>query len=283
MRIETNEDNSLDVYLRQSWLSNARDCLEKGRWGMLNEQTQSSDLAAIGTAVHAGAERYCNNPSVDIDDVVDAAVRRWHEQVQAEEIRWGKFNADLGETEVRNLALSWWRNLRHNVEAPRYVEHDFNVLFDTFTFNSTWQQEVRVHLKGTIDLVQFQNMWDWKTSSKKYSWRDKQSDSIQASVYAAVAQQSGWLEYPVHFNFGVLIRGTSDSQVVHVTRDANHTEWLRSQIRSIVTMALSVGTHQQWPTNDTGGLCSDLWCENWANCKGSLLAPVPFPTRKASK
>ena len=283
MRIEHNEDDSIDVYVRQSWLSNARDCLEKARYAIHNEQTASSDLAAIGTSVHAGAERYCLDPSVTEDDVIEAAADSWVTQCANEEVRWTKFTELTGLDEARSLARSWYRNLRHHVEAPRFVEHNFDVLFDAFTLNSHWQREVRVHLKGTIDLVQFQNMWDWKTSSKKYSWRDKQSDSIQASLYAAVAQQEGWLEYPIHFNFGVLIRGTSDSQVVHVTRDAKHTEWLRRQIRSTVRMALTVGTDMPWPTNDTGGLCSDLWCDNWANCKGSLLAPIPYPTRKASK
>lgn len=276
MRIERSEGR-IDVYLRQSWLSNARDCLEKARH-LIHNESVSSDAAAIGTAVHAGAEVACLDGSASDTHVVAAAVNEWNKIISTEPIKWVKFNEESGRAEVARLAQSWHNNLRKYVQSPRFVEHTFEVCFDSFEHQG---ENVFVMMKGTIDLVQFDSLWDWKTSSKKYSWRDKQNDSIQASVYAAVAVQEGWLQYPVAFNFGVLVRGTNDSQVVTVKRDESHTEWLKSQIRSTVRMALSVGTDVQWPTNDTGGLCSPVWCDNWGSCKGSLLAPVPYPTRKA--
>lgn len=278
MRVVPATDGSVDVFLRQSWLSNARDCMEKAR-ASIGVPSISSDAAAIGTAVHAGAAFAIEEQDADVVAMVDVARSSWADQI-AGDIKWVKYDAQSGVDEVTNLAHSWWRNLRQYVTSPVHVEQSFRCHFDTFEVGAGI---ARVHLEGTVDLVQAESLWDWKTSSKKYSWRDKQSDSIQASVYAAAAVALGWLQYPVHFNFGVLLRGTSESQVVHVTRDANHTEWLRNQIRPLVRLALAVGTDSPWPTNDTGALCSDLWCDNWAACKGSLLAPVPFPTRKAKQ
>jgi hypothetical protein len=136
-----------------------------------------------------------------------------------------------------------------------------------------------IHLEGTMDLVQFDGLWDWKTSTKKYSWRDKQQENIQASVYAAAAVANGWLEYPVRFNFGVLLRGTADTQVCTVTRDRDHEVWLRKQIRNLVLAALVLGDGNQWPTNDTGALCSPVWCGHWDTCKGETLSYVSYPTR----
>jgi hypothetical protein len=278
MRIEQNPDGSVDVWLRQSWLSNARDCLEKARH-LIHNESISSDAAVIGTSVHAGAEAGCLDGTLADTHIIAAAVNEWNTLITSEPIKWVKYDEQSGRAEVARLAQSWHNNLRRHVEAPRFVEHNFEVVFDTFEYRD---QKVTVHLKGTIDLVQFNDMWDWKTSAKKYSWRDKQNDSIQASLYAAVAVQEGWLEYPVAFNFGVLLRGTNDSQVVTVRREESHTEWLKTQIRSTVRLALSVGTDVAWPTNDTGGLCSPVWCDNWGTCKGSLLAPVPYPTRSKS-
>lgn len=275
MRIERTDDGVVHVYLRQSWLSNARDCLEKARH-LIHNESISSDAAAIGTAVHAGAEAACSDGSISDTHVVAAAVNEWNRIIGDEPVKWVKYDAESGRAEVARLAQSWHHNLRQHVTAPRFVEHQFEIVFDQFEHDG---DTVVVHLKGTIDLVQFHDMWDWKTSSKKFSWRDKQNDSIQASLYAAVAVQEGWLQYPVNFNFGVLVRGTNNSQVVTVRREASHTEWLKRQIRTTVSMALSVGTDLPWPTNDTGGLCSPVWCDNWASCKGSLLAPVPYPTR----
>lgn len=277
MRFERADDGSLNVYLRQSWLSNARDCLEKARH-LIHNESISSDAAVIGTAVHAGAEVACLDGTVADTHVVAAAVNEWNRLVTEEPIKWVKYDVESGRAEVARLAQSWHRNLRQYVTSPRFVEHNFDVLFDQYELNN---EQINVRLKGTIDLVQFDSLWDWKTSSKKFSWRDKQNDSIQASLYAAVAVKEGWLEYPVSFSFGVLMRGTNDSQVVTVKRDESHTQWLKEQIRPIVNMALAVGSDQRWPTNDTGGLCSPVWCDNWGSCKGIHLDHIPYPTRKA--
>lgn len=275
MRIDMAEDGSLDISIRQSWLSNARDCLEKGRQ-LLTIDSISSDLAAIGTAVHAGAEVACRDGQASGVDVMDAAVEEWRRIVAEEPIRWTKHTEITGRAEVAALAMSWHRNLRQHVTSPRFVEEEFAVQFDEFTHGD---RPVRIHLTGTIDLVQFDAIWDWKTSSRRWAAHEKQSESIQASIYSAAAVANGWLTYPLTFSFGVLLRGTDKAQVVEVQRTAAHTEWLRQQIRSTVRMALTVGTDVPWPVNDTGGLCSPMWCEAWSNCKGAYLAPVDPPRR----
>lgn len=273
MRIDSISDSEINVSVRQSWLMSARDCMERSRWSLLADSV-SSDVAAIGTAVHAGAESACTNPTATEDDVVAASLEKW-DSISAD-VRWTKYDDVSAKGEVARLARSWNMNLRKHVTSPRYVEQEFSVPFDSFAWGD---KTVNVTLTGTVDLVQFDSLWDWKTASKQFSWRDRQSDSIQASVYATAASRLGWLQYPIPFSFGVLIRGTAKSQVVTVHRDARHEEWLKRQVRSLVGVALAVGTDVMWPTNDSGGLCAPQWCDAWANCKGAHLPHVPYPTR----
>lgn len=278
MRLQWDDDRtSVDVYLRQSWLSDARSCMEKARWLIRHEST-SSDAAAIGTAVHAGAAAWCLDQSLDVDAVVDAALAAWDHELSMP-MNWVSYNEPTARHEVINLAHAWFSELRPMVDSPVYVEHGFCFLFDTIQIGTI---ECRIWMKGTIDLVQTHSLWDWKTSKNKYSWHAKQNASIQASVYAAAAVDAGWLEYPVHFNFGVLLRGKREAQLVHVTRTDAHTAWLKQQVAPLVRQAVLLGDNTTWPINDDHGLCSEVWCPAWSACKGALLAPVPLPTRKAS-
>lgn len=265
----------MQVFVRQSWLGTARDCMEKARWESLNTDRVSTDYAAIGTAVHAAAEVGCRDQSISEFDAVEAASQSWKDSL-LEGVKFIKYDAASGLKEAQSLARSWHANMLRLVTSPRHVEEKFSTPFDTMTVNGV---TVEIHLEGTMDLVQFDSLWDWKTSSKKYSWRDKQQENIQASVYAAAAVALGWLEYPVRFNFGVLLRGTNETQICTVTRDHNHEQWLRKQIRQLVLAALVLGEGNQWPTNDTGSLCSPVWCGHWDTCKGETLSYVSYPTR----
>jgi len=161
------------------------------------------------------------------------------------------------------------------------VEWGFKFMLDRFTIDR--DLDVRVHGEGTVDLVVTNErvpLWDWKTAGRKFQVREKQEKSIQPTMYAAAAVAHGMATYPVGFNFGVMVRGGS-AQIVTVTRNEGHVEWLRRQIRPFIRAAIEMGTDNTWPVNDTHYLCSDTWCPNWSHCKGAALAsPVNPPTKK---
>ena len=281
MRIEYREDGTADVYVRQSWLNDARDCLEKGRRGIIHPlMAVPTDAACIGTAVHAGAEAYCNDDLLTVNEVTEASLARWDQLVQ-EPLRFVTYTATSARAEVAALSRSWYMGLRQYATASDVVavEHQFVHHVDTIKMSTTpWHSDmdVRIWLTGTIDLVRGDGLWDWKTSKKKYVWRDKQSDAIQPTVYAAAAVAEGWLEWPVRFTYGVMLRGSSDTQVVHVNRTEDHYAWLRRSIRPLVRQAIQLGLEDEWPHKDNHALCTDTWCPYWAMCKGAHLAPVSF-------
>lgn len=283
MRIQFDEEtNTYDVFLRQSWLGDARDCLEKGRYLMTQpELSIPSEAAVIGTSLHAGAEAFCRDDLLTRDEVVALAVAAYDDLI-TQPMKWVNHTVEQARDEVVGLAKSWYRNLAPHVTSPTHVEQEFCIPFDTY--RDDLGHEVNIWMKGTIDLVQTDSVWDWKSGKRKYSWRDKQSDAIQPTVYAAAAVHEGWLSWPVQFKYGLVQRTTFDSQIVHVTRTPDHVEWLKRQIRPVVALALRMGTQATWPSNDQHGLCNDVWCPYWSQCKGANLAPVPFPQsrKKAS-
>ena len=267
-----NDDGSIDVFVRQSWLNEYRDCPEKARYSIHHEST-STDLTVIGTAVHAAAEAWIRDNTLSVEDLEERAAM----VVASTPIdRYTKYTPHTAQVEASGLARAWWRGLRQYVVNPQAVEHDFTVLFATTEMCGV---KVNVYLKGTIDLVNQSNLFDWKTSRTRYSVRDKQLFNIQASVYAAAAQIDGMLKYPIDFNFGVVLRASHETQVVTVRRDASHEGWLRRQVLSAVRHHLMVGNALEWPTNDSSGLCSPDWCAAWDTCKGAHVAYIPYPTR----
>lgn len=272
------DSNCISVYVRQSWLNEFRTCAERARWSLTHE-SPSTDLAMVGTAVHAAIEQWIDFPLMSIDDIGDAAAKAWAETVASEpNARWTRMTFEDGEQEARRLARSWHANLRHKVDAPIAVEQEFCVRFVETEWLGT---PVVVYLTGTIDLVQKHSLTDWKTSNRKFSWRDSQSHNIQSAVYAVAAQRMGVLDYPITMDFAVLLRGTDNVDICTVRRDATHESWLRRMTLSAVRQMLTMGADNEWPMNDTHALCSPDWCSAWADCKGAHLPHIPYPTRRS--
>lgn len=237
----------------------------------------------IGTAVHAAAEKWIGEQTLNAADLGEVAVAAFRREVEINtDAVWTKYSHAEAEAEAVRLAGSWLRNLSHHVKDPVATEMQFCAPLPTGSL-MIFDRPLTIWMKGTIDLVQRHNVFDWKTASassaKKYTWRDKQLTDIQSAMYATALHTLGHLTYPVEFNFGVLVRGTNDTKVVTIHRDERHERWLVNQIIPIVRHALMLGTDMKWITNDTGALCSPDWCPAWSACKGAHLPHIPYPTR----
>lgn len=273
MRIERREHGT-DVYVRQSWINDALMCGERGRQAILRpEWSLPNDATIMGTAVHAGIEAHLT--SGRSAKVVGLEALR---QLMESTFKRTKFSDDEMLSYVMDMCDEWEANIKPLLGKVLYTEQDFHFQLDQFDLNG---EQITVYGKGTVDCVTETGLWDWKTASRKYNAREKQSQAIQPTMYAAAAVALGWHTYPVTFNYGVMVRG-GKSQIVSVHRNESHTDWLKEVVRPLVRTAVAVGTDDSWSKNDTHFLCSETWCPWWSICKGSKLSPEDITPKEQS-
>jgi hypothetical protein len=263
------------IWFRQSWLETAMRCNERGRLAMVKPEfaTATSDAALIGTAAHAAIANVLNGDTEPDAIGPDATVQALT-LCESEPIQWTKWSmpSQLAAHATR-CAEAWSREIRPYVKPDGLVEHEFTVpLFES--------RGRTVGIKGQMDYAAPDGvLWDWKTASKKYSQREKQRSSVQASTYATAALHGALGDlpytYPLTFRFGVMVRGeaSATTQVVDVLRTANHEAWLIDHLRTYIDMADGLGVLRPWPRSDESFLCSETWCPWWSICKGARLTP----------
>jgi hypothetical protein len=267
------DDDGITVTLRQSWINDALNCQERGRRMIIQpEASITSDSAAIGTAVHAGIEATING-----QDGLLAIADEWvkmREEPMKQTLGWSP-----GEMYAESIRMfdMWCSDIQQKVIDPLHTEHYFDV--DWFT-SELLSERVNVRLSGTIDLVTARDMWDWKTSARKYQPREKQNTAIQPTVYSIAANRLGLLEWPIRFNYGVMLRGKAETQILTVHRTRNHEVWLARVVEPLIRQALALGTDMTWPVNDSHALCSQKWCPWWSSCKGSALTNSDLFTKE---
>lgn len=286
MRIETCEDGSMDVFVRQSWINEAVTCPERGRFGIIDEEASlPNDATVLGTAVHGGiaadlqAKLDGAHDGLCKADAIEIAYATWATEA-ALPMRWVKYNAHQIHNYIPALMGMYYDGLRrHVINEVVAVEKEFVYQFDTFTLRDG--RDVRVWAKGTIDYVGNGAVpaWDWKTAGQPYKAWEKQRQAVQPTVYAGAVVALGYATWPVRFNYGVMVRDKGH-QIVPVERNLRHLEWARMEVRPFIHMALTMGTTQSWPRNDTHFLCSEKWCSWWGQCKGAAVTADDMVTIK---
>ncbi len=260
--------------MRQSWLNDVVLCPERARLGIVSKHMRSStDSTIMGTAVHSAIEDVLNN-KVELADMGDVAMTAFTGLQKTEPYRETNIDPDKYETFILSMCESFKADILPNVSLGGHTEMKFEYpLGFTVMGHAIW-------CEGTMDYVDTNGVvWDWKTANRKYNQREKQSTSIQSTVYAGAVVHMGMTDFPVEFNYGVMIRQAKPvGQIVPVHRNKNHMNWLRSAVEPAVTTALLVGMDNKWMINDTNNLCSERWCSFWSICKGAYLSsPDLFP------
>lgn len=273
MRLDTNGDGTLTVSLRQSWINDALNCQERGRRMIVEPELRTtSDSAAIGTTVHAGIEAAIKgyDPLLAMSEELGKLVA---------EPMMMTLNMSNGQMLAEALRMfdMWERDIRPKIGEPLHTEYTFDV--DWFT-TQVLDRHVNVRLKGTIDLITTTAMWDWKTAGRKYQAREKQNTAVQPTVYAIAANRLGFHEWPVTFNYGLMVRGKDDTQILSVHRTRNHEVWLARVVEPLIRQAIGLGTEMTWPVNDSHALCSQKWCPWWSACKGAALTNSDLYTKE---
>ncbi len=274
MKIQIDEDGTTNVYVRQSWIGDALMCNERGRQGMIrSEWNMPNDATILGTAVHAGIASILEGKGegikvglAELNKLLDEPFNRV------------KYTNEQLYDFVHELVREFDKNILPHVGEVVAVEKSFTFPMDEFILGDN---TVKVHGIGTMDCLTTTGIWDWKTAARKYSQRDKQSQAVQPTMYAAAAVANGWLEYPATFKYGVLVRGGS-AQILSVHRNESHADWLKEIVRPFIRQALLLGTDQSWTKNDTHYLCSQTWCSYWSICKGSKLTSSDIQPQEGS-
>jgi len=229
------------------------------------EWSKPNDATILGTAVHAGIASILEGTG----NGTTVAHEKLNELL-AEPFMRTRYSDEELHDHARELMSEWERDVAPHVGEVVAVEKEFSFLLGEMDDEKIGH--VRIFGKGTIDLVTTTDVWDWKTSGRKYNAREKQSQAVQPTMYSAAAVAMGWLEYPVTFKYGVMVRG-GKAQILPVHRNESHAEWLRNIVSPLVRTAVLLGTDTSWTKNDTHYLCSATWCPWWSICKGSKLSP----------
>jgi hypothetical protein len=271
--VKIEEDNKR-IYVRQSWLGDTLMCMQRGKFQITHPEFRSgSDATIMGTAVHTAIER------VLVGDVAPdriAEVAQDSLEALMEEDNWKQTNIKP-ETMMPHTGLmaeTWVRDIMPHVTFGGEIEYKFKV--PTPASVQVGNDLYEIWFEGTMDYLSPDGvLWDWKTSSRKYSQSEKQKQNVQSSVYAYAAVFNELSHFPVTFNFGVMTRANnSQGQIVPVQRTEAHGQWIVKQTASIVQSAMRIGRESNWPINDQHFLCSESWCSWWSICKGSHVSDV---------
>ena len=260
------------VYVRQSWLGDAMLCQERGRRMITSPEFRTTnDSAVMGTAVHAGIEAVLTG-RIDAKDAHHVSVAKLNNIKETEHVKVTNTDPSTWEDLVRSMTNAFVSGVLPEVPLGDKSEHKFEY------FSNVMVDGYAIWFEGTMDYFHPTGVWDWKTAARKYSLLEKQTQSIQASIYSGYALQSGEVEVDeggnIAFNFGVMLRNLKgDSQIVRIKRNSAHQMWVTEQATTLVRLALAMRDtdgefSRSWLKNDQHFLCSERWCPWWSVCKG---------------
>ena len=249
------------TWVRQSSIKTADMCMERLRneiFGLVSDPV--NDGAELGTACHQAVEdllmsRIEQEAEMTEYDMYDAFDYYWDEMSEGVDnwYSYGDYETawDNGRVKLKN----WYNNVLPMIQKPVAVEQQFNKLLHEDA------QRV-VYLRGTVDLVEEDVLWDWKFPKGDYTrdrWKYDRWD-VQSIAYT-------WaLDIP-HFRYGVMHNNGWGTMEFH--RTSQHHEWLKQKVVNICRYIES----QTGPylLGDDGWWCSEKWCPSWTRCKGATL------------
>ena len=269
MRIDTVTNR---VFVRQSWLKDMLLCPERARLAVNKPEFKTqNDSAAIGTAVHAGIEAVLSQ-RVSVADAPDVSLIKFKE-LESAGINHTNVNPDSWHDHVLGLTQAWVKDIFPKVPLGGGCEVPFSVPTGAFV------NGMELWFEGTMDYLHEWGIWDWKTSARKYSALEKQSQDIQSSIYSYAGHKLGITKEKSVFNFGVMIRvNNAYGQIVSVSRSKAHGDFVVNQALSAVAYGFAmtgntgIPTDERWLINDQHYLCSQRWCPWWSVCKGAHIS-----------
>lgn len=272
MQVELGEDGITRVYFRQSWINNFLSCPEQARRDMLGLMVRKeSDALSIGTAVHSGIE-YAIQCGPDWDEAVRVALATFDDLAADPSFMWQNCKTlPTAHKYIVNCLATFFGDIYPIIGTADSVEEHFNRLLAT-------RDGVELYIKGTWDYGNTDgDMWDWKTSGRRYEEWEYKRWAIQPTAY--LFGRHGWDEPIGNFYYAVMVKGAEpqDAQIVPIVRTHDHFEWLASQCWDMYDLYMATDQGRKpWPKIDQSWKCSPKWCGAWSDCKGKLMGDQPW-------
>ena len=237
---------------------------------------------AIGTAYHAGVERFYNefhNTDLSIDGsnielVIEACAETGIASYEAEATTAGdRFVLTANETHDENLGKVGHTIGKYIVEQHYLPPAEWEILGTEVTF---WDQtETGQKVKGTIDLLARHKQTgkyrieDHKTAGRPWpKGKESARKNVQAPFYFAYfipawcEAAEEWVDYDQwEWTYGVMSLAGKFSR-----RDGTPTLWHQQLIEMKVEKAREmIAADLFWP-NPSSVLCSPKYCDHWEIC-----------------
>ena len=252
----------IHTWVRQSAIKTADMCMERFRADIfgLNPEVHT-DAATLGTVCHAVAEDALLARKAGRDESLEGMLSAfdyyWDEHGPLIQ-KWGTYRPEKVQG-IGYARLQSWHDEIYNGERfgplePVGVEESFDKIF--------FEDDERVvNLRGTIDLVEEDCVWDWKFPSRDYAkskWEYERWD-VQSIAYC-------WATDIQNFRYG--ITHPTGVSYIELERDQSHTDWLRQKVLALCQYVENA-SRGPWLLGDNGWWGSEKWCSNWARCKGA--------------
>lgn len=260
------------VYLRQSSINTFMKCPERARheFFVLDRDKQYyTDASATGQALHRAIEATMRQDIIAHPKAFTAYARAQLRIIDHEDgIRYVQ-----NDLEHCLDYFKGWSNAFFNCQAAMDIMHHPDLrIEEPFCLKVGEREDVELWFEGKMDAVTY-DVADWKTAARKYNEYEAQAWHIQPTMYVWAANTLG-LTDERKFRYLVFPKTKSDPQVqiVPISRSLGATRFLMDQGWRIANLIKRMGTDGPWPTNDQHWLCSEKWCLNWNDCKGSFLS-----------
>lgn len=284
-------------HFRQSDVTRFRQCPELHRLAVLGTMPErENDSAAVGTAMHAGAEEalreILDDGEADWDTCLQLAIESWFNAWHSDTFNVTEI-ASIGEGAnlVAGCLERWW----DLVLMPELLGKD--ILATEQRFNVVaYEDDARViRLAGTQDCWTADHIYDWKSSNRTYSgkeaWKYQRGySSVQHVLYAWArlliegtepSLVLAWdIDLPLYgFTYVVLPRnpgkdGLPELDRLTIVPTAGDAQFLFAELMSLALLIEARLPH--WPLGPSDWWCSNKWCPNWDNCRGKVMAPDPW-------
>jgi hypothetical protein len=225
---------------------------------ILKEPTKSSPALVFGSAFHGSVEGALTPGNQT--PILDLWSANWAKAIEKENVFWG---ADTPE--------------QHYNEGVRLLSH--KTITDAIAgikvgideAGPKIERKVELHVPGVpipvigyIDLILDDGTpADLKTSSRSWT-EDKASDSLQGLFYLAALNQAG-IQTSGKFTHIVFVK--TKEPKVQILENIHGSKELFFLFEIIKRIWLSI-QFDNFPINPTGWICSDQYCDFYANCKG---------------
>ncbi len=271
MRIENQWGAVRRVYLRQSSINSFMQCPEKARheYFVLDPDVQRyTDASATGQALHLGMEELLRGNVTNWQEMSAYCRHALQHIARTDGIRY--VQADL--EKCLTYYKGWAQAAFESDAIADMVNHPSLKIEESFRLLVERRGDIELWFEGKMDAVTY-DVVDWKTAARKYNEYEKQAWSIQPTMYCWASQQLG-LTSGDEFRYFVFpkVMKKPEIQIIPIHRTQGMRDFLVEQGFRIAKFMLDTGTDKHWPLNDQHWLCSQKWCLNWNDCKGSFLS-----------